>query len=44
MTIHLILLAVNKVNPTLQVRAQIYSDYMGALGMVATLPTNRIPC
>ena len=44
MVIHLILLAVNKVSPTLQGRAQIYSDFLGALGTVANLPTNRIPC
>ena len=44
MAIHLILLAVNKFSPTLQGRAQIYSDYLVALGTVATLPTNRIPC
>ena len=42
--IYLILLAVNKVNPTLQGRAQIYSDCLGALGTVANLPTNRISC
>ena len=42
--IQLILLSFNKVNPTLQGRAQIYSDCLGALGTVATLPTNRITC
>ena len=44
MAIHRILLAVNKVSPTLQGRAQIYSDCMGTLVTVATLPNNRIPC
>ena len=44
MEIHLILIAVNKVSPILQGRAQIYYDCLGALGTVATLPTNRIPC
>ena len=44
MEIHLILLAANKVNTTLQGRAQIYSDCLGALGKVDTLSTNRIPC
>ena len=44
MAIHLIFLAVNKVNPTIQGRAQIYYDCLGALVTVATLPTNRIPC
>ena len=36
MAIHLILLTMKKVNPTLQVRLQIYSDCLGALGTVAT--------
>ena len=44
MTIHLILISVNKVNPTLQGRAKIYSDCLGALGTVDTLPANRITC
>ena len=44
MAIHLILLAVNKVSPNLQGRAQIYSECLGVLGTVATLPTYRIPC
>ena len=44
MAIHLILLAVNKVNLTLQGRAQIYSDCLGAFVTVNNLPTNRIPC
>ena len=42
MAIHLILLAVNKFNTTLQGRAQIDSDCLGALGTMATLPTNPI--
>ena len=44
MAIHLILLEVNKVSPTLQGRAQIYSDCLVALETVDTLPTKRIPC
>ena len=44
MAIHLILLAVNKVSSTLQGRAEIYSECLGALGNVATIPTNQIPC
>ena len=44
MEIHLILLAVKKVSTILQVREQIYSECLGVLGNVATLPTNRIPC
>ena len=43
MEIHLVLLAVNKVSPTLQRRAQINSYCMSALGTVSTIPTNRIP-
>ena len=44
MEIHLILLVVNKFNQTLQGRAHIYYDCMGALVTVANLPTNQIPC
>ena len=44
MAIHIILIEVNKVSPNLQEKAQIYSDCLGALGTVDTLPTNRIPC
>ena len=44
MAIHFILLAVNKVNPTLQGRVQIYSYCIGALRTVANLPAKRIPC
>ena len=44
MAINLILLAVNKVNPAFQGRAQIYSDCLGALVTVATLPNKRISC
>ena len=43
MEIHLVLLAVNKVSPALQRRAQINYYCMSALGTVSTLPTNRIP-
>ena len=44
MSINLILLEVTKFNPTLQGRVKIYSDCMGELVTVATLPENRIPC
>ena len=44
MAVHLIFLAVNKVNPTLQGRVKIYYDCLGALVTVATLTINRIPC
>ena len=46
MAIHLILLAANKVWPTLQGRAKIYSDCLGALQKITTyttLPPHRIP-
>ena len=43
MAIHLILLAVNKVWPSLRGRAMIYSDCLGALGRVANLPPHRVP-
>ena len=43
MAIHLILLAANKVWPSLRGRAVIYSDCLGALGRVANLPPHRIP-
>ena len=43
MAIHLILLAVKKVWPSLRGRAVIYSDCLGALGSVANLPPHRIP-
>ena len=42
MAIHLILLAANKVWPTLQGRAKVYSDCLGALQKVTTLPPYRI--
>ena len=44
MEIHLILLEVNKVITNLQGRAQIYSDFIGTLVTVATIPTNWIIC
>ena len=44
MAIHLIFQAVNKVNPTLQGRSQIYSDCLGALEKVANIPANQITC
>jgi hypothetical protein len=41
--IHLILLAVNKLDKRLQGRVKIYSDCLGALGRVTSLPENRLP-
>ena len=41
--IYLILLAANKVWPSLRGRAVIYSDCLGALGRVANLLPHRIP-
>jgi hypothetical protein len=43
MAIHLILLAINKVHPDLPGNMQIYSDCLGALTRVSTLPANRLP-
>lgn len=43
MAIHLILLAVNKVNPGLEGTVKIYSDCERALGSVESLPTLKIP-
>ena len=43
MAIHFILLAANKLWPSLRGRAVIYSDCLGALGRVANLPPHRIP-
>ena len=43
MAIHLILLAANKVRPDLRGRVSIYSDCLGALTKVASLPENHIP-
>ncbi len=43
MAIHLILLAVNKVNEGLTERVNIYSDCLGALNKVKNLPPARIP-
>ena len=43
MSIHLILLAANKVWTSLRGRAAIYSDFLRALGRVANLPPHRIP-
>ena len=44
LSIHLILLAVNEVEKNLTGSVSIYSDCLGALGKVATLPTTRVPC
>ena len=43
LAIHLILLSVNKVNPTLAGSAHIYSDCLGALSRVEHLPPHKIP-
>jgi hypothetical protein len=43
MAIHLILLAVNKLDKRLTGRVKIYSDCLGALGRVRSLPENRLP-
>jgi hypothetical protein len=43
MALHLILLAANKVDPGLGGQVQIYSDCLGALNKVTTLPDNRLP-
>ena len=42
MAIHLILLAANKVWPSLRGRVVIYSDCLGAIGRVANLPPHHI--
>ena len=43
MAIHLILLSVNRINPTLTGSAHIYSDCLGALNKIQHLPPHRIP-
>ena len=43
LAIHLILLSVNKIQPTLQGSVHIYSDCLGALNKVKHLPPHRIP-
>jgi hypothetical protein len=43
MAIHLILLAVNKLDKQLPGLVKIYSDCLGALGRVTSLPANRLP-
>jgi hypothetical protein len=43
MAIHLILLAINEVNPGLNGSVHIYSDCLGALDKVKNLPPSRIP-
>ena len=43
MAIHLVLLAVNKIHPTLRGQVKIYSDCLGALNKVTTLPESCIP-
>lgn len=43
LAIHLLLLSINKVNPTLDGSVHIFSDCLGALGRVENLPPHRIP-
>lgn len=43
MAIHLILLAANTIQPTLTGTVRIFSDCLGALGRVTTLPPTRLP-
>jgi hypothetical protein len=43
MAIHLILLAINEVNPGLTGSVHIYSDCLGALEKVKNLPPSRVP-
>ena len=43
MGIHLILLSINRVNPTLAGLVKVYSDCLGALSRVDDLPAFRIP-
>ena len=42
MAIHLLLLSVHRIYPALQGSVKIYSDFLGALGIVEDLPPNRI--
>ncbi len=43
MAIHLILLSVNRIDPTLTGLAHIYLDCLGALNKIQHLPPHRIP-
>jgi hypothetical protein len=43
MGIHLILLAINEVNPGLGGSVHIYSDCLGALDKIKNLPPLRVP-
>lgn len=43
LALHLILLAVNKLHPELDGQVALYSDCLGALSRVATVPASRIP-
>ena len=43
MAVHLLLLAANRVRPDLSGAADIFSDCLGALDKVSSLPANRIP-
>jgi hypothetical protein len=44
MAIHILLLAVNEVNPNLEREVQIFPDCLGALNKVKNLPPARVPC
>ena len=43
LAIHLILLGINKINPTLTGSVYIFSDCLGALNRVKNMPSHRIP-
>jgi hypothetical protein len=43
MAIHLILLAINEINPNLAGLAHIFSDCLGTLNKVKDLPPSRVP-
>ena len=43
MAIHLILLAINKINPDLKGSVHIFSDCLGTLNKVKDLPPTRVP-
>jgi hypothetical protein len=43
LAIHLILLSINKIDPTLTGSVHIFSDCLGALNKVKNLPPHRIP-
>ena len=43
MALHLILLAVNKINPNMQGSITLHSDYLGALSRARDLPPGKVP-